>query len=58
MKWYNEDQTACLDLDKIGFWVYKKEELKVFLNSSEPLCFYGNEAEAIYKKLTYEKQVL
>lgn len=58
MKWYNEDQTTCLDLEKIGFWVYKKGELKAFMNSSEPLCFYGDEAEQIYKKLTSDKQVL
>jgi len=58
MKWYNEDNTACLDLEKVSFWVRKSEQLDVYIGSTEPLSFYGSEAQEIYKMLTYKKEIL
>lgn len=60
MKWYSKDKTRYLNLDCIGYWAYYKDVgmLKVFIDSSTPLTFYGNEAIEIYNMLLSEKEVI
>jgi len=55
--WYNADNTAYLNLNQVGFWIYKNGTLTVFIAGSE-LHFNGDEAKEIYKKLTSEKEIL
>jgi hypothetical protein len=66
MKWYNKDKTRCLDLDKISYWIYNNYggyistgELKIYMNSSEPLIFHDEEAKEIYEILiSQQKEVI
>jgi len=58
MKWYNEDKTASLDLDKIVYWEYKHNTLSVWFGGDSPLQFRGNEAETIYKLLAFKKEII
>ena len=58
MKWYNQDRTACLNLDLIVFWTYKHHELHIYVGGSEPIAFSGEDAEDIYNKLTFQKEIL
>ena len=60
MKWYNKKKTVCLNLDRISYWDYYEGSavLKVYIDSSNPIVFYNEDAKEIYKILTSEKEVI
>ena len=58
MKWYNEDKTASLDLEKIVYWEYQHGTLFIWFGSETPKQFRGDSAQQIYKMLTSTKEVI
>ena len=63
MKWYNKDNTECLDTDSIKYWKFFPAEnnlsqIRICVDGSSLLEFYGIEAEEIYKILTSKKEVI
>lgn len=66
MKWYNKDNTRCVDLSKVGYWDFSPQQNNGFMLIAAlflsvegyEVSFTGDDAKEIYELLTQEKQLL